>query len=285
MIKEFRSGFKVSGELRLPGDKSISHRAVIFSSMAKGRSEIYNCADSEDLKSSMNCFRSLGSNIDQKSNKIIVEGCGFEGFKKPVKPLDAGNSGTTARLISGVLAAQKFSTVITGDESLSKRPMERIIEPLSQMGADLLPSPEGTLPLIINPSNKFHCIDYKLPVASAQVKSAILLAGLHLSEKTNVIEPVATRNHTENMLNLPVEMIGESRVISSSIDYYPQPGKFYIPSDISTASFFIVLTLCAKNSELILRDVLLNPTRSGIIDVLKEMGGDITILEEKKLVR
>jgi 3-phosphoshikimate 1-carboxyvinyltransferase len=194
-----------------------------------------------------------------------------------VKELDAGNSGTTTRLISGVLAAQDFQSVIIGDEFLSKRPMKRIIDPLTAMGAKIKASEKYTLPLIISPCEKLIPIDYELPVASAQVKSAVLLAGLHGNGTTSVIENLPSRDHTERMLGLKVETSGNKRIVYSSKENYPEAKEYFVPSDISTAAFFIVLTLLSKNSELRLKNVSLNETRTGILTVLRGMGGNIEI--------
>ena len=283
MIQEFKHTGLVRGRSTLPGDKSISHRAVMFASMAKGKSIIYNCLNADDVNSTIRCFKQLGCNIERNGNRLVVEGKGFKAFNKPDAPLFAGNSGTTSRLISGILCAQDFETVITGDESLSKRPMKRIMEPLKSMGANLTATDEFTLPLTIKPSADLHCVNYHMEVASAQVKSAILLAGLHLDEVTTVAETERTRNHTENMLSLPVTENGNERIISISRQNYPHNFEMTVPSDISSAAFLIVFALLSEDSELILENVLLNETRTGIIDVLKKMGADI-LLEEVKLV-
>ncbi len=275
MIQSFNKINNVFGELNLPGDKSISHRAVIFSSLANGKSTIKNLSDGEDVKSTMNCFASLGCDISFKNDLVIINGKGYKGFSKSKKELNANNSGTTARLLSGILIAQDFESTIIGDESLSKRPMKRIIHPLKLMGGKILPSEKDTLPLKIFPSENLNSITYELPVPSAQVKSAILLAGLHLEDETCVIENEHSRNHTEVMLNLRIENKDNKSYIYSSKKNYPELNNYFVPSDISTASFFIVLTLLSKNSSLIIKNVSLNPTRIGIIDVLKQMGANI----------
>ena len=283
MIQEFEKIKKVKGMLSLPGDKSISHRAVMFSSLAKGKSEIYNCLMSEDVISTINAFKNLGCKIEITNEKIIIEGKGIDGLQKPDNELYLGNSGTTTRLISGILAAQKFPTVLTGDKSLSKRPMKRIIEPLRLMGADII-GDNDHLPLKINPVKELKSIEYKLPMASAQVKSCVLLAGLFSDEKTCVIETKASRNHTETMLGLEVvEENDGTRKIYSSKKNYPEPNNITVPSDISTAAFFIVLTLLSENSELRLTNVSLNETRIGVLSVLKEMNGNIEYENVKTL--
>lgn len=275
MIRYFDKINKITGTLKLPGDKSISHRAVMLASMADGKSTISNLSNAEDVISTINCFRQLGCNISESENLVVVNGRGFKGFTEPAKPLYAGNSGTTARLISGILAAQSFRTVITGDESLSIRPMKRIIDPLSRMGAELLPTEQGTLPMEILPAADFHSITYELPVASAQVKSAVLLAGLHLHNETTVIETTPSRDHTEKLLNLKVDNVSGKRIITSSRKDYPIPSEYFVPSDISTSAFFMVLALLVKDSHLIISNVSLNESRTGVINILREMGGNI----------
>lgn len=276
MIENFSKIDKVKGTLRLPGDKSISHRAVMFSSLAKGRSEIFNCLKSEDIISTINAFRSLGIEIKINDEKIIVYGRGKEGLREADGDLYLGNSGTTTRLLAGILATQKFKNRLTGDPSLSSRPMQRIITPLKLMGAKIK-SNEGKLPLEIFPAEGLVPIEYELPVASAQIKSCVLLAGLFLENETVVIEKERSRNHTELMLNLKIEDHGNIRKIFSSEKNFPISTNYQIPSDISTAAFFIVLTLIAQNSELLIPNVSLNPTRIGIIKILQEMGGTIDI--------
>ena len=274
MIQNFNKISKVKGELNLPGDKSISHRSVMFSALADGKSEIYNCLQSEDIVSTINAFGKLGCQIEVNDEKITVHGKGIGGLTKPNEDLYLGNSGTTTRLITGILSAQKFSTKLTGDPSLSGRPMKRIIDPLELMGAKIKSS-NGLLPLEIFPTDLLHPIEYELPIASAQIKSCILLAGLYLSKETIVIENKRSRNHTEQMLGLQVVEENRVRKIYSSIKNYPMPSEYFVPSDISTAAFFIVLTLLLKDSELILQNVSLNETRVGIISVLKKMGAYI----------
>ena len=286
MIQEFNHIEKLNGELSLPGDKSISHRAVIFSAMADGVSEISNLSDGEDVNSTINCLEAIGTEIERVGRSAKVRGRGFKNFKKPSSPLNAGNSGTTARLISGLLAPQNFNSVIIGDDSLSKRPMDRVIHPLKLMGANIESTGNGTLPIKIFPPEKLMPIDYSLPVASAQVKSAVLIAALHCDVISSVTDKYQTRDHTERMLNLKTSFLsgpgGKEKVIYSSKENYPRPSSYLVPSDISTASFFIVLTLLLKNSELKLADVSLNETRIGILKVLKQMGGDIEIQNEKE---
>jgi 3-phosphoshikimate 1-carboxyvinyltransferase len=280
MIQSFNKINKVSGTLSLSGDKSISHRALLISSLAEGKSYIKNLSNSDDVKSTISCLQALGIEIEFNEKEFIVNGKGYKGYKRPVSPLDAGNSGTTARLLAGILATQNFESVITGDASLSSRPMKRIIEPLTQMGSKIKSSNEGKLPLKVLPTVSLQPISYNMRVASAQVKSAILLAGLHLDEKTTVIESVQTRNHTENLLGLSVVIEGSNIISSVSRSNYPESKEYFIPGDISSAMFFIVLALLTKNSELLIKDVSLNPTRTECLKLLKRMGGNIQI-EEK----
>ena len=275
MEQSFNKINKVEGSLLLPGDKSISHRSVIFSAMAIGESVIHNLGNGEDVKSTISCFSSMGVHFDYHDDALIVKGLGFKRLKKPVSPLNAGNSGTTARLITGILVNQDFDSDIIGDESLSRRPMQRIITPLTLMGAKIQASPNSTLPLKIFGSNKIHAIEYEIPVASAQVKSCIILSGLHLDDETKVIEMIASRDHTERMLGLKVSYEGGKKIIQVSNKYYPVAGEYYVPGDISTAAFFLPLALLTPNSELLIKNVSLNETRSGIITILKAMGGNI----------
>lgn len=280
-IQEFTKINKVDGELNLPGDKSISHRSVIFACLAEGESVIKNLSNGEDVKSTMSCFSKLGCLVNRERGIIKIKGRGFNKFTPPTEALDAGNSGTTSRLISGILAMQNFKSTLVGDESLSKRPMKRVIEPLTMMGAQIFSSANLTLPMEFIPSENKNPISYMLPVASAQVKSAVLLAGLHLEEETKVIEPVATRNHTELMLGLPVEQVDGKNIITVSNKFYPEPKEYIVPSDISTAAFFMVFGLLAPDSQIILRNISLNETRTGIVRVLREMGGNIDVVNFK----
>ena len=279
MIQSFSKIEKVSGSLALPGDKSISHRALIFSALANGESEITNLPQSDDVKSTIRCLRQLGIQIKEEADSIKVFGKGIKGFVKPDKPLNAGNSGTTARLLSGILATQDFDSIIEGDVSLSRRPMMRIIEPLSLMGARICGTTDNKIPLKFYPSDNLHSISYELAVPSAQVKSAILLAGLHSDKITKVIESHQTRDHTERMLGLDVKKHQMKTVISVSKSNYPVLQKYFVPGDISTSSFFVFLALLTNNAKLIIENVSLNPTRSGLLLLIREMGAKITIEE------
>ena len=277
MIQSFKKIKRINGSLKFQGDKSISHRALLISSLADGKSIINNLSEGDDVNSTINCLKVLGIEVDLKKNDCTIKGKGFKGYEKSSEALYAGNSGTTARLLSGILAAQNFDSVIKGDNSLSLRPMKRIIEPLVQMGAIIKSENENRLPLRIFPSEKLKSINYSMPVASAQVKSAILLAGLHLDEQTSVIETKLTRNHTENLLGLNVVKENDKIVSSVSLKNYPEPKEYFIPGDISSAMFFIVLALLTKNSELIIKEISLNPSRIECLNILKKMGGNIQI--------
>lgn len=269
---------RLTGRLNLPGDKSIAHRAVILSSITEAKTTIQNFPFNDDCLATVTVSKRLGIKISVKKNKtIIVEGKGLCGLKKPSGPIFINESGTTLRLLLGILAGQNFSAKIKAGESLSRRPMKRVIEPLRMMGAKIKYPPVeitgGTL-----------CgITYKLPVASAQVKSAILLAGLFAEGKTKVIEPVATRDHTERMLSLFKADIKTSKntIVIKGGRQLVSPGVIKIPADISSASFFMVLAACLAQAKLTIRNVSLNPSRLGIINVLKRMGANIKITNYK----
>ncbi|HPO55951.1 MAG: 3-phosphoshikimate 1-carboxyvinyltransferase [Ignavibacteriaceae bacterium] len=273
----------VKGRLEFEGDKSISHRAVILSSLAGGKSFIRNLSIGEDVKSTIGCFEELGVIFKKVSGGLSVEGRGFKGLRKPERTLNCGNSGTTARLISGILACQGFESEISGDDSLSRRPMKRIIDPLRYAGALMDAREDNFLPIRFRISRNIMPRDYTMSVASAQVKSALIFTGLHPEGVSTIRESGITRNHTELMLRLPVVHEGDLKIIKVSKDCYPLAEDYFIPGDISTASFFIVLTLLARDSELIIKNVSLNSTRTGYLSILKEMGGDIRILEIKNL--
>jgi len=280
MIQSFNKIYKVTGTLSLSGDKSISHRELLISSLAEGKSYLKNLSNSDDVKSTISCLQALGIEIEFNEKELIVNGRGYKGYRQPLNSLNARNSGTTARLLTGILSVQKFESTITGDSSLSSRPMKRVIEPLTKMGAKIKANKGGKLPLHISPAEILKSIRYQLPVASAQVKSAILFAGLHLEEQTSVIESTPTRNHTENLLGLSTQRVGTKIESFVSKNDYPEAKAYFIPGDISSAMFFIVLTLLTKNSELFIKDVSLNQTRTECLKLLKRMGGNIQI-EEK----
>ena len=272
----------LKGEVTIPGDKSISHRAVMFGSLAKGTTEVTNFLQGADCLSTISCFRKLGIEIENTSQRILIHGKGLHGLTEPSDILDTGNSGTTTRLISGILAGQRFTTVLNGDASIQTRPMKRIMTPLSRMGADIT-SLKGNdcAPLRIC-GGQLHGITYESPVASAQVKSCVLLAGLYADAPTSVIEPVLSRNHTELMLTgfgAHVTSSGTTATIEPEPDLNGM--KIEVPGDISSAAYFLAAGLMIPNSEILIKNVGINPTRDGILRVAKEMGGDITILNEK----
>ena len=270
----------LNGEITIPADKSISHRAVMFSSLAKGKSIIRNFSDGQDPLTTLKIFNQLGIESEIKENKIIIKSNGI--LKQSTTPLDCGNSGTTMRLASGVLASQKFNSILIGDESLSKRPMKRIIEPLTQMGA-IIKSNEFKAPLEIT-GQELHAIDYISQIASAQVKSCILLAGLGVNNGvTSVTEPYVSRNHTELMLKAMGANITTDGTKVSIKKSELAPIEIDICGDISSAAYFIVAALIVPNSKIILKNVGLNPTRIGILDIAQKMGANIQILDEKEV--
>ena len=270
----------LNGEITIPADKSISHRAVMFSSLAKGKSIIRNFSDGQDPLTTLKIFNQLGIESEIKENKIIIKSNGI--LKQSTTPLDCGNSGTTMRLASGVLASQKFNSILIGDESLSKRPMKRIIEPLTQMGA-IIKSNEFKAPLEIT-GQELHAIDYISQIASAQVKSCILLAGLGAKDGiTSVTEPYVSRNHTELMLKAMGANIATDGTKVSIKKSELSPIEIDICGDISSAAYFIVAALIVPNSKIILKNVGLNPTRIGILDIAQKMGANIEILDEKEV--
>ena len=275
----------LSGTVRVPGDKSISHRGVMLGALAKGQTEIHGFLMGADCLSTIDCFRKLGVRINIYSDTVVVEGMGLRGLKSPIQTLNVGNSGTTMRLISGVLAPQKFSAKLDGDASIRKRPMNRVIMPLSEMGADIKSeSGDGLPPLMIN-GKDLKGITYKSPVASAQVKSALLLAGLYADGETTVIEPALSRNHTELMLKAfgaEVSSEGATARVKPCDELFGQ--MVVVPGDISSAAYFMVAAAITPDSEITMKNVGLNPTRDGIIRVLKEMGADISIRMNERAV-
>ncbi len=284
MKRELTKTTALSGEITIPGDKSISHRAVMFASLAEGKSEITNFLMGQDCLSTISCFREMGTRIDiLPDNRVQVEGNGLFGLRAPSKILDVGNSGTTTRLMSGILAGQKFTSQITGDASIQSRPMGRIIKPLSQMGAKIFSLKDnGCAPLQIDPS-ALHGIHYTSPVASAQVKSCILLAGLYADQETSVTEPVLSRDHTERMLRAFGAQVTSSGVTAT---IYPHPhlsGRAIdVPGDISSAAYPIAAALLVPGSQVLVKNVGTNPTRDGLLRVLEAMGADITRINERE---
>lgn len=273
-LKEKTRAFR--GEMTPPGDKSISHRAVILGSLARGKTRASGFLASRDTLATANAFRSMGIGVEVGAGGVEISGKGIYGLEAPRKTIDAENSGTTARLLTGVLSAQSFGSTITGDDSLRSRPMSRVTAPLRSMGARI--SGEGELlPLHITGSELLG-LDYRSPVASAQVKSAILLAGLYAAGRTSVTEPERTRDHTERMLRyfgVPVEVSGTRVSVSPGVEF--SGTELEIPSDISSAAFFIVAALLNPGSEIMVKNVGLNPLRTGVLDILREMGADISV--------
>lgn len=271
------------GEITVPGDKSISHRGVMFGSIAKGTTEITGFLNSADCLSTINCFRQMGISITNRDeHTILVEGKGLHGLSAPSAYLDAGNSGTTVRLMSGILSAQLFSVTVTGDASIQKRPMKRIMEPLSLMGADITSMhANDCAPLIINGS-ALHGITYTTKTASAQVKSSILLAGLYADSPTQVTEPAISRNHSEIMLRAfgaDLSVKDKTVFLNPAKELFAQ--KIAVPGDISSAAYFIAAGLITPDSEILIKNVGINETRDGIIKVVKAMGGKIALLNER----
>jgi 3-phosphoshikimate 1-carboxyvinyltransferase len=273
------AGGALNGTIRVAGDKSISHRSIMLGSLAEGVTEVSGFLEGEDCLATMNAFRAMGVKIDHYGEgQVRIEGAGLKGLKKPAAPLDLGNSGTSMRLMSGICAGQDFDVTLIGDASLSKRPMRRVTEPLSEMGARIETSEGGTPPLKIYGGQPLKGMNYVLPMASAQVKSCVLLAGMYAKGETCTTEPAPTRDHTERMLNgfgYAVQRTGAraclhggGKLSGTQID---------VPADISSAAFFMVGASIAPNSDITLRNVGINPTRDGVITILREMGADISV--------
>jgi len=273
----------MTGSLRVPGDKSISHRSVMLGSLAEGVTQVSGLLEGEDVLATLQAFRAMGVEATGPDNgQLTINGVGLHGLRAPSAPLDMGNSGTAMRLISGILAGQNFDTELTGDASLAKRPMNRIADPLRSMGAEIATAEGGRPPLKIRGGRKLNGIAYDMPVASAQVKSALLLAGMYAEGETTVTEPAPTRDHTERMLSgfgYPViktgavsSLVGGGQLKACNID---------VPADISSAAFFLVGASIATGSELVLEHVGINPTRVGVLHILQDMGADITIENER----
>lgn len=278
----------LTGRIRVPGDKSISHRSLMFGALAVGRSRISGLLEGEDVLATAAALRSMGATIERDGDDWLVDGVGVGGLLQPVEALDMGNSGTSTRLLMGLVASHGITAAFTGDASLSKRPMGRVIDPLSIMGASFTPSPGGTLPLMMEGMQPAVPIEYRLPVASAQVKSAVLLAGLNTPGITTVIEPVPTRDHTERMLRgfgaeLTVEEVDGERVIRIHGPADLTPCNITVPGDPSSAAFFAVAASIVPGSDLVIENVGLNPTRDGIFRVLEQMGANIEKLDEREV--
>jgi len=275
----------LQGVIRVPGDKSISHRSVMFSAIAEGVSHVTGLLEGEDVLATIAAFRAMGVKIEGPENgKMTVHGVGMHGLVQPEADLDMGNSGTAMRLLSGLLTAQSFSSTLIGDASLSKRPMRRVTDPLTLMGGKCKTDANGCPPIRITPAENLTSIHYDLPMASAQVKSAILLAGLYADGETSVTEPAPTRNHTEMMLQAygydcqtqanRMSVLGGGKLSATNID---------VPADISSATFFIVAASILPDSDVTLEHTCINPTRTGIIALMKSLGADIQLLNERQI--
>ncbi len=276
----------LNGTIKLPGDKSISHRSAIISALANGQTTIENFASSADCASTLECLQKLGVIVERTGSTVIVKGVGKQGFIESASELDCGNSGTTVRMLAGIVAAQPFSSTLIGDESLSKRPMKRVIEPLTEMGAKF-DSTENRLPLKVH-GTLLKSISYQPNIASAQVKSCVLLAGLNAVGTTEFTEITPTRDHTERMLRwFGVEITAtrtvNGKLLSISGDAELTAKNLVVPADVSSAAFFLVAASCLQNSDVTIENVGLNPTRRGIIDVLKSLGASIEIINETEV--
>lgn len=280
-----KPGSSLSGRIRVPGDKSISHRSIMLGSLAEGTTEVEGFLEGEDALATLQAFRDMGVVIEGPHHgRVTIHGVGLHGLKAPAGPLYMGNSGTSMRLLSGLLAAQPFDTTLTGDASLSKRPMNRVAKPLREMGAVIETGPEGRPPLNIKGGQRLTGMAYEMPMASAQVKSCLLLAGLYAAGSTSVTEPAPTRDHTERMLRgfgYPVSVEGSTASVESG--HKLSATRIEVPADISSAAFFLVAASIAEGSELVLEHVGINPTRTGVIDILKLMGGDITLENQREV--
>ena len=279
---EIKKQQSLRGVLSVPGDKSISHRAVMFGALAKGTTRVSHFLEGADCLSTISCFRKMGIDIEKDGEDLLIHGRGLRGLNSPREILNAGNSGTTTRLISGILAGQKFISELDGDASLRSRPMKRIMDPLTAMGADIRSRMDnGCMPLRIA-GRPLHAVHYNSPVASAQVKSCVLLAGMYADSVTSVTEPFLSRNHTEIMLNYFGAKVTSQGTTASIL---PEPElsarEVCVPGDISSAAFFIAAGLLTPNSEILLKNVGINPTRAGILKICRQMGADITLLNEK----
>ncbi len=272
---------RLKGAVTVPGDKSISHRAVMFAALSEGKSAIFNFLESEDCQNTKKAFQQLGIKFSTRGKALIVYGQGLYGLRASEKPIDCGNSGTTMRLLSGILAGQEFTSVVTGDKYLRRRPMKRVITPLRIMGAKIEAVRDELAPLKIY-GGDLQGIDYNLPVASAQVKSCVLLAGLYADGKTSVVEPVPTRDHTERMLGYLGAKISKKGLTTSVQGNTRLKGNtIIVPGDISSAAFLLVAASIVPGSKVVIRKVGINPTRNGIISVLKKMGAKITIRNKR----
>jgi len=285
LVYTAQPGGSLTGTLRVPGDKSISHRSIMLGSLAEGVTEVSGFLEGEDSLATLQAFRAMGVQIEgPEQGRVTIHGVGLHGLKAPTKPLDLGNSGTSMRLLSGLMAGQNFDVEMCGDASLSTRPMKRVTEPLALMGAKVATTEAGTPPLKVSGGQLLHGIDYRMPMASAQVKSCLLLAGLYADSPTCVTEPAPTRDHTERMLRgfgYPVKVEGATacvepggKLTATAID---------VPADISSATFFMVGAAIAEGSDVTLQHVGINPTRIGVINILRLMGADLSVENEREV--
>jgi 3-phosphoshikimate 1-carboxyvinyltransferase len=281
---QLQPGGALRGSIRVPGDKSISHRAVMLGALAEGTTSVSGFLNGEDCRCTMKAFQAMGVRIEQSGETaLLVHGVGLRGLRPPAGDLDLGNSGTSMRLMAGLMSGQKFATTLVGDESLSRRPMQRIIEPLSQMGAKI-EAEDGHAPLRIAPNSGLRGIRYRSPVASAQVKSGVLLAGLYAAGRTEVTEPEASRDHTERMLRaFGVKLDAEPGRAALAGGQGLSATAIHVPADISSATFFMVGAAIAPGSDVTLTDVGVNPTRTGVLEILRRMGADIEIGRPRQL--
>lgn len=277
MIREVRASNKLRGSITLPPDKSISHRAAMFASIADGKSVISNYSNAEDPQSTLSCLKQLGVTVVRDNSTVTIEGVGRKGLQIPASDLNCGNSGTTMRLLSGILAGAGIKSRLTGDSSLSNRTMKRIITPLTQMGAVIKGRNGDYAPLEISRGNGIRGMRYPLPIASAQLKSAVLLAGLFGDTATEVVETIPSRDHTERLLQLPVEPFGSGTIIRSSMDLQLPEQTYRVPGDFSAAAFWLVAGSIHPDAEIVLKNTGLNPSRTAALQILQEMGADIEI--------
>jgi 3-phosphoshikimate 1-carboxyvinyltransferase len=280
VVHSINNGLK--GHIQVPGDKSISHRAVMFGAIAEGKTTIEGFLSGEDCLSTISCFKKLGVSIEQSGDRVTVDGRGWDGLSEPTKILNVGNSGTTTRLMLGILATRPFHSVLIGDDSIAKRPMSRVTDPLKAMGAEIAGREDGNYTPLAIRGGQTKGISFTSKVASAQVKSAILLAGLQSEGVTTVTEPALSRDHTERMLEAyGVKVIRDGLTVSVEGSQSLKANHIIVPGDISSAAFFLVAAAIVPNSQVTLTGVGMNPTRSGIIDVLREMGASLTVTNEK----
>jgi len=274
----------VKGEITVPGDKSISHRSIMLGAIANGTTTVRGFLRGGDNMATMTAFRAMGVPISDDGETVVIQGKGLHGLAEPGDVIDCGNSGTTIRLITGLLAGQSFFSVVTGDQYLRKRPMKRVVEPLTRMGARILGRNQGGLAPLAISGGPLNAIGYESPVSSAQIKSAIMLAGLYADGKTSVREPSLSRDHSERMFRLfgaSLEVFNNGVTVQGGVELQGQ--EITVPGDISSATFFIVAALITPGSELLIRNVGVNPTRTGAIDILRSMGGDIQLLDQREV--